>query len=364
MRQLLTLTFITIYFYLSAGLPAVKPGYFSADVDYEVWYPGSEDPVEYSVSLLQQPSATDTIFPANFLIISELRTRQVCDTSFSAWFDGNFFRFKADRMTEYHLSDSVPFDKDIVLNDNLSSLLPAFINRSFREMEADSAYSFAVTEEKEGIKVKGSESRMGYTVRNFEYIVSNDSLPVSLEITNNPGEISETVFSAKYSYPSEPTAAPLSEEYLMNLFPDEFRLFRPGSFSAASLVGRFLPSFSLSIDGRNRLEHNRADGFLSPTLFVVLDKYSPEIISKVRETTKEDSINIVYAFIKKRSDYPEEIELPRPNETYAFGASSFARNAGIDRYPTLLFCNTDGIIENISFFENNCLLNFVNISEN
>lgn len=320
----------------------------AANVEYEILMPNADDPVVYDVSLLQQAAPADSLAPCSYLIVSSPRSDDSSKSSgeaFSAYFDGNFFRFRGSRMTEWHLpADSLQFKTGIQRAEMFASLLPAFVAENLGAIASDSAYKYSSERLPDGgVSIKGSESRRGYLLREFSYRLDPSGRPVYSEITANPGEMSEQVVTARYTYVENPDTVPLSEDRLEALFPEVFAKFRQSNFSLASLVGEPMPTFSVPTISGERLTHHRGESFDSPTVIVVTDAtdVSPRIDAAPGES-------VIYAFTGNDSAAISDLMgTPAPDETVAYSARSLARDCGIKAFPAIIRCTADGTIEKV-----------------
>lgn len=339
---------------LWASLPEVNAGSYSGEVSYEVWLPNADEPIEYDVSFTQRTAPEDTLMPCSYLIVSSPKGGG--EKSFAAYFDGNFFRFRGDKLVEWHAeTDQAPFAGGVPRAEMFASLLPAFIRESFQKMEADSSYIYNVEENDAEIKVNGTEERQGYLMRQYEYRFDPAGRPLYSEITINPGGTTEQIASAAYSYPSSEPVGEINENLLVEMFPEVFEKFREGNFSLASLQGRPMPTFSLQTSSKQRFSHMRGAGFDRPTLFAVLDSYDSSPVSEIRRSVPAD-IDIVYIFAGNEADaVTEAVGTVRPSETVAYSARGFIRDCGVTDFPTFILCSADGIIKNFHIGANKSL---------
>ena len=359
MRPLILLFLATICLLPAAQNIAPKFDKYSGEVDYEVWMPNADEPIRYNVSILEESAPSDTLSPCSYLIISSPRDKADKENNFSAYFDGNFFRYRGNRLTEWHYSSNpIPFIGGAPRSEMFTSLLPAFISEDLEKMYSDTTFKYTVEDYGEKKVVRGNHTRMGYVLRQFEYHFSNDNRPLYYEITNNPGEPTEQVVTANYTYPGQLDTVQLSEEGLKHLFPEVFNMFREDNFTISSLIGKPMPTFSLPTTKEERISHIRGNGFNSPTLIIVLNEDDSDLLNKMREVSS--GLDIIYAFAGNRADIISEIiGNPLENETIAFNAGSLIRDCGIKELPAVIYCDLQGNIDKVITGTNNNIEDFV-----
>ena len=325
---------------LLAALPDVNVGNWRGEVKYEIWMPGSDDPIVRRAELTQYPSGSDTLAPCEYLIVG----CDDSDKSFAAYFDGNFIRFRNDKMVEWNITENpAPFAGGVHRTEMYAPLLPAFVNEFFRAVESDTAYTYTVSAVDGGTIVKGSESRRGYLMKEFEFKIGNDGSPISSEITINPGATAEQIASATYTTLAPDTMA-LTEEKLVELFPDIFERFSAANFTIDSLIGRHIPSFSLPSTGKSRVEHRRGEPFARPTLIVVADEPESSLIAEARLLGQ--GMGLIYVFDDTNAEaIMERFGQPNDNESVAFNGRSLISDCGIKELPALIYVDSEGIVE-------------------
>lgn len=358
MRLSLFICLAVISNVLWGQLPSLNTGSYTGEAKYEVWTINSDSPIVYDVSLVQQAAPADSLMPCKYLIVSSGAQKDCSDQSFSAYFDGNFYRFRNDKLVEWHFeSNPAPFLSGVPKAEMFTSLLPAFIRETFDMMPVDSTYIYNVSHPGNDIEVKGSQNIKGYEIRRFTYRFDADGRPLFSEIISNPETNTEQVVSARYSYP-QPMADPeISEARLEREFGTVFDNFKEGKFSLKSLIGRPLPSYALQTP-RERFTYTRGKGFGSPILFVFLSDLNKDFIEKVQSAT--DGLDVFYVIADNNVEEIAEMSAClKPNEKIAYSAGSFARDCGVREFPSFVSCNSEGIIEKILIGANNDWENFV-----
>lgn len=324
----------------------------SASVDYELLLPGADDPVRYNIEFTQQPAPGDTLAPCSYLIVSTPQAENA-EESFSAYFDGNFFRFKGGKITEFHAGeDPMPFSAGLQRTELFTQLLPAFVGEKLHEMASDTSYIYKVYDER---IIKGSEQRLGYLLKEYEYRLDSVGRPVYIEIVANPGEPSEQTATAKYTY-KEADTEKLSEGRLEQLFPDQFARFRAKNFTLSSLQGQPMPTFSLPASDNSRMTHHRGEKFDENTVFAFITLND----RKIADILRKSDIKVVYVLSENNLQAVEEaLGTLSPHETVLLGASSLIRDCGVKTFPSVVLCGENGMIEKIAGPLNNDIENIV-----
>ena len=154
--------------------------------------------VGYDVHLAQRRAEGDTLAPCSY-IIRWSDSENGRSGGFAAYYHGNLFRFSGRKLTEFHAAE----DTTVFRPSNPSAgmqqtaqyayLLPAFIGAELRKMAADPAYTLSFNPDtiiggRHLQSVKAVSTHNGLAARTINYITDRaTSLPVFLEIVNNPG---------------------------------------------------------------------------------------------------------------------------------------------------------------------------------
>ena len=87
-----------------------KTGCYEANASFNVSLPQSDKDVVYEVSLASAPAPAATLSPCSYLTEWGLETPSGTVKGFSAYFDGHHYRYRNERLQEYHMDwDSIPF---------------------------------------------------------------------------------------------------------------------------------------------------------------------------------------------------------------------------------------------------------------
>lgn len=351
-KKFVFLAFLTASAICSAKiLPEPVSGFWDANVLYEIWLPNRDEPVSFQASLLQQPNDLDSMSPCNYLIVWEKNDRNNDEEiNFTSYFDGNFYRFKDDKLDHFTLvSDSVQFESGIFWNEMFVNLLPTYIGEFFNSLSSDSAFCYSVITRDDGsIDVNGKETRRGWNMKHFSYSLSSDGFPLSSEITLNPDNTNEQIVSTKYFYPStlKTDTIPLSESRLADLFPEQFNKFSSDKLDISGMIGRPMPSFSLPLIPDGRISHQRGQHFSTEgAVFIFMENLDFSLIKELKAKVSEVD-NIIFVLTDSR---PDNIEDGNNREIIAYRGGQLSKRCGINVFPTIIFCSETGIIER---FEN------------
>lgn len=345
---------------------------------YEVLLPNLEDPIVYRVSLTSQATPADTLAPCSFMIRWSLDTPSGVNTGFSAYFDGNHFRFSNRRLQEYHASDDdTSFSPSGVTANGVqrrvqfADLLPQFIGERFEEMAADSAYNLrianAVVGGKNVIKVEGVHRLAGCDAQEFEYILDEDTyMPVMVELDNNPGQLGEQVVTVHYMASSYLGPCNINMESLVALEPEAFEKYRTDTYSLEQLVGEPLPLMAVQTVDGGRYIHHRNEALEAPTVLVFCDTETtttPQVIGQVRAAMQSvpGYTETVWMFADRRAeDVMSLLGDVLPGETAAINAGSAIRDLGVGSLlPVIVFVNRAGRLTDFIRGYNNDLSSIV-----
>jgi len=334
-------------------------------VRFTVSMPQLEDDVTYRIDLTQRPAAdNDTLSPCDYLIDWSIENRDNVK-GFSAYTDGNHYRFTGDRIQEYHLSqDPAPFScsdikRGVQYTAQFANLLPAFMAKELDNVFTDPNYTlhFHTDTLIDGQRLTAIDAILrldGFTAKETEYVIdSRSGLPVRLRIENNPGSISEQSIYVDYHQAPHSDIRSITEEMLINRYPNEFELFRQSNFRIENLPGRNLPGITLPTITRERYSRRAGDTFRTPTIVAIIDAetaFTPRIIDTLRSVTDRlpYQADIIWAFTDKHADTIENVVgPPRQGEHILMNAGALARDCGLATPPAVIIANTDGTVADI-----------------
>jgi len=339
---------------------------FNAKANFEVWLPSSAEPVVYQLELQSDYAVSDSLSPADYLISWRADAGR---EGFSAYFSGNHFRYRNDKLLEYHAERDIrPFRPDgagsegrgIQATAQFADLLPQFLAVTVDEMMRDTSYQYAFHPDTivggrtmqvvDGVKL----SPTGTEARRFSHVFFPDGRPASIDIDHNPGTISEQTVTVTYAYDDSPRLlSAYSEDALIAAYPEVFEKYRRSTFRADGLAGKPMPSFSCRTLGAGRMEHSYGDKVPRPTVFVFIDpavSSTDATVADVRSAASQAPVaaDIVWVFTDNRADTAEQtLGEMSPEETALISANSLVRDCGITLYPTIITVGTDGIVKNV-----------------
>lgn len=348
---------------------------YTARATYEVLLPNTDSPVSYSIDLMSYPAKADTLSPCEYLIRWNpvLKEKTPAMDGFASYFNSNFFRFSGGKLLEYHFTDNPsPFaprgyaDGGVQQKEQFASLLPQMIADDLRKMASDSSYTFTVERKKSGTEIKGAQTIRGYLCSEFTYRFSDDGMPVFKEVTTNPDQMGEQVITVNYSpAASDNGCYTITEQTLIEHFPEIFEKYRRDSFALESLRGAPLPSFAIPTLSRDRYSHQRGEALGTPAVIAVLDNSvdgTAQVVAALRSAIDAlpYSATLILAFTDKDTDIVNETTGPqRPGEVILLSARSLARDCGITDTPSIIFCRADGSVADIHVGRNNNLRDIV-----
>lgn len=362
------------------GLSAVIEGLKGAEcvkmsATYSIALPQAVDDVVYTVNLMGEANSSDTLAAADYLIEWSVPTPSGKSEGFSAYFDGHHYRYRDQRLQEYHLEwDSIPF-KSRMVGSTLSggvqqqaqfaSLIPQFIGAELEQMSRNPQYTITVTENKTTGGRKCTEVRadldiQGYRCSEQTYLIDDETgMPLALEANFNPGALSEQSVTVKWGALVTTGCEPLSEEMLIARYPETFEKFRQSNFRIENLTGSMLPAFALATTTGERYSRRAGDAFRCPTIVVLLEsrsEFTPDIIKAMRSAVDRmpGDADVIYAFADNRIDDIDAV-LPsaREGEHLLMNARSLARDCGASSLPVTIICSADGRVANVMLGYNN-----------
>ncbi len=349
-----------------ANLPA-----YLQEATFEVLLPSAEVPITYDLILQSAlPESADSLAPCDYVIRWHSITPSGPLEGFSAYFDGNHYRYRNNRLQEYHYSDNPlvfkPEGSVGVQNQaQFSDLLPQFLAERLTEIATDTAFEYVfhpdtLINKRRAIAVDGTKRVQGYDSQYFTYAFDYDTqLPLSIDLETSPGTISEQIITVTYHPETTASTIGYSEEALMQQWPEVFEKYRESSFRAENLTGQPLPGFSCQLLGEDlRLEHLRGERLMHPAVLVFLDPKvasTAATIADVRAGIAQlpNTVDVVWAFNSNHTQEIEELLGEMPAEEKAItSVGSLIRNCGVNLYPTLFFVSADGIIRDVAIAYN------------
>lgn len=366
MRSLVSATVVLLASAVRAAVPGpadiaealAKYNCIHGIVNYEVSLPSSPDPVVYSIDMQASPAPGDTLAPCQYLIEWHLPRPTGESHGFAAYSDGNHFRYRDNKLQEYHFaSDPIPFQTGAGVQNQaqFAELLPPYMALTIGSMTTDSTFIWSVRPSGNNSVISGKKRVKGYDAYEFEYIFDDATkLPVSLDITYNPASISEQILTATFSWDTSAPCTSFDEERLIATYPEVFEKFRTSNFRVENLSGTDLPAFTGRMTDGQRYAHHRGEAFARPTLLVFIDpavESAASTIEAVRKASDQSAVyfDIIFAVADTDTDTLQQLfgDAPTADEKVLTGIRSLARDCGITSYPTLIFTDREAKVHDV-----------------
>lgn len=348
---------------------------YTAEATYEVLLPSAEEPITYKLKIASTPSLNDTLSLADYIIEWSVDRDGKESSGFTAYFDGNLYRYKDYRLQEYHAAEDIDafapggdLNKGIQHQAQFYDALPAGMVLKLSEMLTDSSYTVSFrSDQANRLNVIDGVRRFEETeVQHVQYQFDNDMLPVKAEFTTNPGEIGEQTVIITYDYSADKLPAVAhSENELKDRYGEIFARYRERDFSIDNLPGRYLPAFSATTTTRERYRHTKNSGFAVPTVIAVIDSNNDrtgELIGELRMAigSLDKRVDLIMAFADDDADRIEAVSGNiRPGEYVLVNARGLVRDIGASELPVVMVCNRDGIVKDLLIGDNNATADFV-----
>ena len=352
---------------------------YNATAKYEVLLPTSQYPVVYDVVLISDKNCvSDSLAPATYLIEWSLAKDGNTSEGFSAYFDGNHYRYRDQRLQEFHAErDAIAFNPTGRLSDGVQNqaqfcdLLPQYIGQTFANMKVDSTYKYTfhpdtVIDGRKCVAVDGTRSFKGIEALEFVYVFDRETLePVMSEFDSNPGQISEQIITATYGVNKDARKTAGSEDELIALYPEVFEKYRESSFRLENMTGRRLPAFSVPSVGGERYTHSKDSKFDVPTVIALLDAETgmvAEIVESLREAIDALPMRaeLILAFTNNKVELIESaVGEVRQGEHLLMSARGLARDLGVTATPVILICDRSATVKDLAIGYNNDIADFV-----
>lgn len=361
----------------------IATGPYRADAEFSVTMPQLPDDVVYTLALSQTPAPADTLCPAAYLIDWTITKRPGSDTpgaadkGFSAYFGGNHYSLIAERLRERHFdSDPDAFMRPrrggVAVTTQFADFIPILMAQKLREMAADPRYTVTAVPDtviggEKAVAILTAFNSGGATTSEAEYIFypGETLTPRRVLLENNTGSIGEQTITATFAPAQDAGSAPapVTEEALMALYPDEFERFRTSSYRLENLPGRHLPAIaSPTLDG-SRYTRTASQSLDAPTVIVLLDAgsgFTGEVIDAVRTAARQIPwrVDVVWAFTDNDPDRVAEVisAADGRNETILRSSAAVARDCGATAMlPAMVFAGRDGIVSDFIAGFNNSL---------
>lgn len=344
---------------------------YSGEATFSVTMPQLPDDVVYSLAIAQTPTPADTICPVAYLIDWTITQRPgmtgptAADKGFYAYFDGNHYSLMAERLRERHMAtDPDAFTRPrrggVAVTSQFADLVPALMGLRLREMLDDPRYTLTAIADttvngEHAVALLATMTAGGSVASEAEYLFypGERLRPRRVVLENNTGSIGEQTVTAQFAQGSATPAAPLDEESLIALYPDEFARFRTSTYRLETLPGRYLPAIAAPTLGGGRYARNASQPLEAPTAIVLLEarsQFTPEVVSAVRDAARQLPwpVAVIWAFTDTNPDDVAAVmgdSTPGADETVLCSARSVARDCGAaSTLPAIVFAGRDGIV--------------------
>lgn len=347
---------------------------FESEARFTVSMPQLAEDVVYELRLTEQPAPADPLGCNAYLIDWRMPAHEDAH-GFSAYYDGNHFRYAGERLQEYHLNqDSIPFlplavgsrGPGVHRSVQFYSFLPQAIAAEMRKMASDTSYRVVCHSDTTvgGRKLTGVDavmlSRGGVTALEAEYLFDPESgMPVRVRLENNPGSISEQSVWVDYLSPHPSTGAPIDERMLAERYPDAFSIYRESNYTIENLPGQRLPGFALPTPTAERYSRRAGDPLRKSAVLAILDAsqgFTPQVVGELRKAVAVMPVDgqLIMAFVDNVADRVEEITGPlRLDETILMNSRALARDCGAASLPAILIVDKAGVVRNVIVGFNN-----------
>ncbi len=354
-----------------------KTGCYEANASFNVSLPQSDKDVVYEVSLASAPASGDKLSPCSYLTEWGLETPSGTVKGFSAYFDGHHYRYRNERLQEYHMEwDSIPFmsrgnSVGVQGNAQFTDLYPCYIAKELAGMESDDRYMLDIKPDvtfdgKKAVEITAVMKVNDVTAMEKRFIFdASTMMPMRIDTESNPGQITEQSMLVSYHYPAEMHCPELSEESLMVLYPEVFEKYRENNFRIENLAGTQFPTFSLPTTTGERYTYHRGDSFAAPTVIAILDPsagFNAELVEGVRGAVDRlpSQADVIWVFNSTNIDAIESV-IPsiRPGEHLLMNGKSLVRDCGVASMPVVIMTDTAGKVKNVVIGFNKELGNIV-----
>ena len=351
---------------------------YEAKASFSVSLPQSDKDVIYDLGLMSMATPADTLAPCSYLIDWGLDTPSGRSEGFSAYFDGNLYRYRNNRLQEYHMGwDPMPFRTDrpgggVQTATQFTDLLPQFMGREIQRMTTDSLYALSFSAGKifngqDAVEIRSVMTVGGQVTMERTYtFAAADFTPLRIVTESSPSQLTEQTIIVNYEPNPSPKCLTLSEEAIVERYPEQFEKYRESNFRIENLRDTPLPSFALPTTTGERYLHHRGEKFANPTVIALIDptvgSFNAEIVKQLRAAVDQSTVptDVIYAFTTTNPSLPEEL-IPqiRPGEHMLLNARSLARDCGAASLPVIILADQAGIVKNVILGFNNNIENIV-----
>lgn len=348
----------------------------TADIEYSVTLPMSDDDIKYDVSLRSIKDPSDTLCGYKYYIDYSNASGQ---KGFMSYFGGSYYRYDNEKLREYHWEwDSIPMMTrylngkrvyGIQKSGLFQPLVPNQIGATLAALIDDPNNKVRFTADTlfKGVKsdvITIYEIMNGEVSRKSVYAFdSTTGAPVYITHDNNPGALGEQFVTVRFTGYKAGGNEDINEARLINDYPAVFEKYRVLNFKIENLPGRKLPEFSLPTTTGERYTWD--GGFKAPTIIVFLKSkagVTPETINAIRQAADESPMtaDIIWVFAENNhDDIGYVMSENHTGEYILMSGNRFAGDCGVTGFPTLLFVDTDGVVKDVQLGFNKDIKNIV-----
>lgn len=354
---------------------------FEADVKFTVTMPQLNDDVVYGLHLVSSSVDGDELLPCDYLIDWELQRETGSTVGFSAYFDGHHYRYRGERLQEYHMEwDSVPFmprkfgitkGVGVQRGAQFVDLLPQVMYEDISTLIADSLSSVWLHVDTliSGLRCNAVEIKVirdGEVSRECEYVFdASTGLPKRITLDNSPGSIGEQTVTADYTEVLPADCPEWSERWLIERYPQVFEQFRQSNFRIENMRGMHLPGFSLPTLTGERYSYRSGDRFRVPAIVALLDPdggMNSTLIEGLRGAMASMPIEsqVLWVFTGNNTDLIEsQVGEARVGEYVLTSGRGLVRDCGAADLPVIMLVDKSGVVKNVFIGVNQSLFSDV-----
>ena len=124
---------------------------YSSSANFEIFLPSADQAVEYNLKLASSANRGDSLAAASYLIEWSSANNEDSTKGFSAYFPGQYYRFRDQCLQDYNYADDpVVFapggDSEAGMQNQTQfcDLLPQYVGKTFMTMMTDTTYIYNV----------------------------------------------------------------------------------------------------------------------------------------------------------------------------------------------------------------------------
>ncbi len=342
---------------------------YESDATFTVTMPQLSDDVVYRLHLISSADSSDELLPCDYLIDWELQRESSNNAGFSAYFDGHHYRYRGERLQEYHMEwDSVPFmprkfgitkGTGVQRGAQFVEFLPQVMYGDITTLAADSLSRVWLHVD---TLISGNRCNVvdikvfvgGNISRECEYVFdASTRMPRRITYENSPGSIGEQTVMVEFTPTDTADCPDWSEKWLIERYPQVFERFRQSNFRIENMRGMRLPSLSLPTLTGERYFYRSGERFRVPTIVALLDPdggMNSTLIEGLRQAmaTMPVESQVLWVFTGNNMDMIEsQVGKSGAGEYVLTSGRGLARDCGAADLPVIMLVNKDGTVRNV-----------------